>query len=252
MRLALIPPISLIDDIFRTDYQLVLPHIVDPRYIEAYHAARKRGDYVMLDNGAAEGEMPNRHNLMACAFGMMVNEIVVPDVLGDIEGTMREVTSFDDFLEEEVGSQRIEFNYMGVVQGQTYDDVRKIIDFYNSCDWITTLGIPRILLETLDAPEARVGVARYIAETYGSRFALHLLGTNPRYIRELERFRDDFKSAGVRGVDTSGPFNYANVGKFIDHFDNISRPGGYFHLDEHHFGAVQLKHNLEVIQEWVR
>jgi hypothetical protein len=251
MKLALIPPFSLIDDIFRTDYQMLLPNIGNERYAEAYKATRKRGDYVILDNGAAEGVMPDYDTLMGIAFDQMVNEIVAPDVLGDSEQTIREVLDFDKYLrshEHDVS----QFNFMGVVQGQTWSDVCKVIDFYSRLDWITAIGVPRILCDTLGEPDARVGVVRTVQTDYGSRFQIHLLGTNPRYIRELSRFSSDFASLGVRGVDTSAPYNYANCGKFVDHFDSISRPGEYFHLDAHHFGSVQLKHNLEVMQEWTK
>jgi hypothetical protein len=251
MRLALIPPVSLIDDIFRTDYQLVLPNIADERYAEAYRSARKRGDFVILDNGAAEGLMPDYDSLLGIAFDLMVNEIVVADVLGDTLGTMREVEDFGKYLK---GHERdlTQFGFMGVVQGQTWSDVCSIVDFYSRLDWITTLGIPRILCDSLGEPDARVGVVRHIREGFGSRFALHLLGTNPRRIRELSRFREVYTELEVRGVDTSAPYNYANCGKFIDHFDNISRPGEYFSLEAFHFGIVQLKHNLEVMQEWTK
>lgn len=251
MRLALIPPVSLIDDIFNTNYQMVLPHLDDEHYTTAYMSARKRGDFLILDNGAAEGETPRFEALMDIANDYMVNEIVVPDVLGDMQQTLKCVEDFGHFITNPSVSYQDGYGFMGVVQGRTMDEIYQCLDLYNSLDWITTIGIPRILLETLDSPESRVGVARFIAENYGPRFSMHLLGTSPRHIRELSRFGADFEAAGVRGVDTSAPYNYANVGKFIDHWDNISRPGEYFHLDAHHFGHVQVKHNLEVMQQWV-
>jgi hypothetical protein len=249
MKLALIPPVSLIDDIFRTDYQLVLPHVTDERYIEAYRSARKRGDYLILDNGAAEGGIAHLDHLFGIAFDLMVNEIVVPDVLGDYLGTVQEVQTFETYLKNHQHDFE-QFNYMAVVQGQNWDEICSLVDFYSQINWVTSLGIPRILCDTLDDAGARVGVIRYVAETYGNRFQIHLLGTNPRYIRELVRFGPELDKWGVRGVDTSAPFNYANCGKFIDHFDSIERPGGYFQLDAHHFGRVQVKHNLEVMLEW--
>jgi hypothetical protein len=253
VKIALIPPISLLDNIFRTDYQLLLPHLTnDMTYYDAYREARKRGDFLILDNGAAEGHKADNEELLATAEDIMVQEVVMPDVLGDLEGTKQEVLDFNEHLYRPTNIAELhDFRYMGVIQGQTWNDVITCIDFYNSFDHVTTLGIPRILLDTLGDPEARLSVCRNITERYGSRFALHLLGTNPNYIRELSRFGSEFVALGVRGVDTSAPFNYANCGKFVEHFDNISRPGEYFHLDQHHFDNISVKHNCQEMIDWV-
>src|ERR1700748_2794438 len=121
MRLALIPPVSLIDDIFNTNYQMVLPHIAHLNYIAAYRSARKRGDFLILDNGAAEGETPSLADLMTAAQDYMANEVVVPDVLGDADQTRALAEDFGEFIE------RYHFNdlfgYMGVVQGRTIDEI---------------------------------------------------------------------------------------------------------------------------------
>lgn len=246
MKLALIPPKCFIDDIFRTDYQLVVP---GTNSIDSYREARKRGDFIILDNGAPEGKALDNHGLLNLAVSLMPQEIVIPDVMQNMGGTLTKLDEFESFIFET--QYNLEFSFMGVVQGDNMNDIIACLHEYNKRAWIHTIGIPRHLIDTLGEPGIRATIATEIHRTYGSRFAIHLLGTNSNYIRELSRFKREFAEANVRGVDTSAPFNYANVGKFIDHWDRIARPGNYFDLEMLHFSIPCVKHNIEVTQEWV-
>jgi hypothetical protein len=83
MKLALIPPKCFIDDIFRTDYQLVVP---GTNGIDSYRESRKRGDFIILDNGAPEGQPLDNHGLMNLALTLMPQEIIIPDTMQDFQG----------------------------------------------------------------------------------------------------------------------------------------------------------------------
>lgn len=246
MKLALIPPKCFIEDIFRTDYQLVVP---GTNNLDSYREARKRGDFIILDNGAPEGEPVGYHALMNLAQDLMPNEIVIPDVLGDLNNTLVLLREFE--VEIQQNNWDREFSFMGVIQGESIQEIEDCLWQYACKAWIKSIGIPRHLIDTLGEPGIRASIATKISRVYGPRFAIHLLGTNKNYIRELSRFKLEFERAHVRGVDTSAPFNYANVGKFIDHWDRISRPGNYFNLEQHHFNIPCVKHNIEAVQEWV-
>lgn len=244
MKLALIPPYSQVNSIFRTDYQLVLPeHLSNKDYQDAYIAARRNGDYLIMDNGAAEGRLLSPGELRSMALGLMVNEIVVPDVLGDMYATLRMAKEFFQFGVD------TRFKYMGVVQGQTLDECCACVEaYYSDHGNITVLGLPRHLISTTKNKKARAELAAYIYSNYPG-YQIHLLGTNPSYIRELRENAYDFHAANVRGVDTSAPFNYAWGAKSMLKGDYCGRPEYYFEMS---LPTTQtLDHNIQLLKAWV-
>jgi hypothetical protein len=228
----------------RTNYQLVLPeHLGNPEYQEAYINARRQGNYLIMDNGAAEGNLLSHGQLRSMALGLMVNEIVVPDVLGYMDDTLQLAKDFFRFGVD------TRFNYMGVVQGKSFDECCACVEAYASDhENINVLGIPRHLMTTCNKDDIRSELALYIRRTHPSRFQVHLLGTNPEYIRELHDLQGQFHIAGVRGVDTSAPFNYAYHARSILDGEVASRPDKYFDVFINKSQA--LAYNIELLSTW--
>src|SRR5574337_1048257 len=86
MEVALIPPVSLLEDTDKTTMQLMLPleelNRID--YLASYKAHLKApGQYVILDNGAAEANQVDDEFLVYQAEKWKPNELAIPDVLGD-------------------------------------------------------------------------------------------------------------------------------------------------------------------------
>lgn len=243
MKLALIPPYSQMITTVRTDYQLVLPeHLANKQYQEAYITARRNGDYLILDNGAAEGNLLSHGELRGMALGLMVNEIVVPDVLGNMDETLQLTKDFFRFGVDH------RFKYMGVVQGKTFDECCACVEaYYETFGEITVLGIPRHLISTCDDDQVRSNLALYIRRTHPG-YQVHLLGTNPEYIRELKDKQHEFHIAGVRGVDTSAPYNYAYYAKSLLDGDIALRPDNYFDVSISQTQA--LNYNIELLKTW--
>jgi len=243
MKLALIPPYTQMNSIFRTNYQLVLPeHLTDKRYQEAYIAARRNGDYLILDNGAAEGDLLSPGELRSKAIGLMVNEIVVPDVLGNMMETLQLAKEFF-----QLGVDK-RFKYMGVIQGQTLDECCACVEaYYSEHPNIRVLGIPRHLIDTTKNKAVRSELAQYIYSNYPG-YQMHLLGTNPGYIKELRDHAQDFHRAMVRGVDTSAPFNYAWGAKSMLKGERCDRPEYYFDIA---LPTTQsLDYNIQLLKAW--
>lgn len=224
IKLALIPPYNHINAIGSTDYQLLLPqHLSNPKYVRAYLRWRREGHFMILDNGIAEGIETSPEKLHALGRMMMVNEIVIPDTLGAMEMTVHQARQFE-------ASAIREFAYMAVVQGQTlgecYDCVRSFADM----PYIRTLGVPRHLLTTV-SEEARALIVAFTRRNFGRRFNIHLLGTNPEFMNEFTSYGQGYEDHGVRGVDTSAPFNYALAGAtLLEDEKKIGRPENYFDL----------------------
>ncbi len=223
IKLALIPPIEHVNSIANTDYQLLLPQLIsEPKYFRAYERARRDGAFMILDNGIAEGVETSPSVLHALAHETMVNEIVVPDTLGDLEATIHQAKQFESCA-------RSGFRYMGVVQGQSLSECYDCIRVFRDLPYIRTIGIPRHLLTTINE-DARALIVAFARRNFGWRFAIHLLGTNPSFMNEFVSYGQHYQDQGVRGVDTSAPYNYALAGATLLDDVKVPRPDNYFNL----------------------
>lgn len=243
MRVALIPPVTYMGDIERSQYQLVLP-LNNLTYQYHYRMARLRGSYLILDNGAAEGKALEGPELVDLASQLMVHEVVVPDVVGNCKATIEAAKAFEEY------ARPSHFNHMGVIQGQTFEELEKCIEAFGEMEWINTFGIPRHLLTTLDEVSARVWCCEYIRERNGyfNAYDIHLLGTNPKYMNELGRYQEKFNRYDVRGVDTSAPYVYANERHLLDYGNEVHRPEGYFEIQNISRNLIDL--NINKLLSW--
>ena len=107
-------------------------------YFDFYKdAAREK--FVILDNGANETSAMTGNELMELALEIGAKEIIAPDVLKDHDATMRETHKFLSLQEQNIYDSSI--GIMAVLQGNTVEEIRKCVDFYNKYDNISTIGI---------------------------------------------------------------------------------------------------------------
>jgi hypothetical protein len=248
MKLALIPPTSLLQTAKGSDYHLLLPHLfADSTYVDFYRRERANGAYLILDNGVAEGLDYTMEELNQLGQQMMVNEIVLPDVLGNAAETVAKAQGASAWV-------RGAFNYMGVIQGKNPQQLLACAKAFADLPYITTVGIPRHILTSLNAgPEDhyRAQAVRVIRNQFEDRFQIHLLGTNPKYIAELMFYDVAFDRHDVRGVDTSAPYNYTFANEPIRPGVEINRPADYFNLAATSLPDPLLTHNLNRVRKWV-
>ena len=247
MRAALIPPKGYFHTALRSDYHLALAQIRDPEYTALY-ANRKSSHYLILDNGAAEGEPVRDSTLVARAEQLGADEIVVPDVMGDASATVERARQF-----LEIKDDLRRYKLMGVVQSQgSLGEVIRCIQAFDEMP-ITTLGIPRHLVDK--DKYFRYNVLNYLRGfNYDKRFEVHLLGTNPKWPAEICTIADIHP--WVRGVDTSLPYNYAIAGKRLDGKNvpsgsEIRRPEAYFDKKQDIEFAI-LAENINTYLRWAR
>src|SRR5262245_54582957 len=124
MKAALIPPISLLKPFGPSDgdqFHLLLSHLLtSPNYRAFYRRQRKNGAFLTLDNSAHEygaGDSPDM--LATYAHQMKVDEVVVPDVLFDAEGTVKKAIETHESWFEDGGESMRDFRLMYVPQGRT-------------------------------------------------------------------------------------------------------------------------------------
>jgi hypothetical protein len=252
MHLALIPPISLLDYTDRTEFQLMLPQLIeDDRYEYTYrHHCKDPNQFVILDNGAAEGVEFDPKLLLAMAKGFKVDEVVVPDVIQDSRGTATKAAEFfpiarNAYWEHERWDERPKFMY--VVQGKTTAEFRESIHWAAGTVWIDTIGIPRHAIETLEHESARYDLARYARSI--SRKPIHLLGASHLVATELKMFR--WRKLNIRSTDTSSPFNFAYADRGLRLGNHVKRPDNYFNLPVEEFSEHYMEKNVESLIRWV-
>jgi hypothetical protein len=248
VKLALIPPRGFEAYALKGDAHLILAQIRYREYEELYGQACSEGGLTILDNGANEGQIVSDLLLMQQAGQYGVREIVVPDVIGSRDKTVQRARRF---WQNVVNSSYpySTYDYMAVAQGTSLSELFDCVATYSKLRFVTTIGIPRHLLQTAGTQMARITLAKHIRENYGNRFQIHFLGTNPSWLAEVHYAAREVPF--VRSVDTSAPFNYAIAGVPIKHSNRpIKRPEMYFDVAPT-INTVTLNHNIRTMRRWL-
>lgn len=264
MELALIPPISRLDDCDSQKYQLMLPQLVQevegipsPYGMKFKQYCEDPEKFVILDNGAAEGvSVPDAYlTEIAEVFG--VNELVIPDVMAKgFDNIERAI----NFLNEYYYLREDGLRFMFVCQGENSDELYMNFLFGMRHPRIDTIAFPRHLNGTLDSSEMREEMVRTVLadeEMFNNgqpRKAIHLLGGDPTHPCEVSHFSPEEK-ARIRSWDTSSPYCLAMVGVQTPGSEEngpVKRPDAYFARGFTADSAVLVEANIAITKEWVK
>lgn len=260
MEAALIAPVDLVHT-QTTSWQLMLPHIVHPEYLQFYREASGRGDCIILDNGAAERVAVSDDDLCRTAMRYHVSELAIPDILGDWEATVQRLEAFFKRTNFHVMQPLINLGMTGhfkfgfVAQGRTVQEAIKCVGAVMSSMWGHYIGViylPRLLLDE-GGYHARIELARAIHEGFEDRVELHMFGTNPRWPQEVMAVRHEVPF--VRSVDTSLPYNYALAGKKLGDArpsERVHRTRNYFDTDWSKVQPGLIHDNIKTFLEWIK
>jgi hypothetical protein len=242
VRAALIPPKGYYKTATTSNYHLVLAQINDPEYFRTY-AYLDDSHYVILDNGAAEGGSVSDKNLLSVAVAIGVDEVVVPDVIGDMQATIDRVDNFFKENEQFLGGAK----FMAVAQGQAPSEIYRCLDHYwNNYPGIV-VGLPRHLLTTFNLDRARIGILNHIERETEGQAQVHLLGTNPKWPSEIKHIANIYP--WVRGVDSSMPYNWTMARNELGDEGTVARPENYF-TEERDLDSALLEHNVNTYMRW--
>jgi hypothetical protein len=244
VRAALIPPRGYESTALESDIHLVLPlpPLVDNQaYLETYAIARRRGHYIILDNGCAEGQLVDGDVLYSFAKLIGAHEIVAPDIMNNatatLDATKKWLKDFPDM---------IDYNIMGVVQGTTMTTREYVLSEYAKMDAITTVGIPKAAIEEPDST-ARLELVETILEKYPDRFKIHLLGLSKHFPTEMMSLRYPEE---VRSMDSAQPYKIAERGQVMSTAHPWAvRRANYFSRTKPVMDSL-LAHNIEVFKNW--
>lgn len=233
-----------------SDYQLVLPECFrNEDYTNTVYAMRdpkRTQQYIILDNGAAEGEAWHPVALWHVAKEFKCDEIVIPDMLGEKNGTL---DLLEDFVAQMTMEQIHAFNWMGVIQGQTWEEFLDCAEAFAEMDFVTTIGIPRHAVQTIGHSNARINLAHHIHYRW-PKLQIHFLGSSSYNLSEAKLLAEACPYA--RGMDTSLPYFAAHHRVEIDDLSApfIARPDPYFERPASDFPIGLLEYNMRILKGW--
>ncbi len=142
MELMFILSAPLIDRLHQSRMHLVLPHLYNtiPDYMSKYRKLSREGDFLMQDNSLFELKRVVAGDLIDFARGIEAHEIVVPEVLRDSHASIAAAEEF--FGSKAYANHRGKFTFAAVVQGKSYQEVRKHYEYLKQNDRIDTICIP--------------------------------------------------------------------------------------------------------------
>lgn len=213
MKLALItdPRGFSVIDTMQLSYHLVLAQYVrsDDRYAQFYKARAMKGDFVIMDNGAAEEGVLQLHELKTAALEVMPDEIVLPDVLGDKDATIA-MTMSPDVLNFVPTKRRAV-----VPQGSDGAEWLTCANYFVENLEFATLCVPK---HAERFPGGRSHILNIIQRMGWHRsYHIHLLGVWDNPYPELKALR--LAAPWARGLDTALPFALAQHGLELDQSD---------------------------------
>jgi hypothetical protein len=187
-------------------YHFVLAqYLNDPEYFDMYDYFKRRGHFLMMDNGAAEfGHAIGLEDLMAAAKKLEPDEVILPDVLRDRVTTLtltREAIPMFPVWQRAV-----------VPQGKNWAEWE--LCARTMVGWgVSTICVPKLLE---DYPGGRLKALQIIEENHWNwDHHVHMLGLWSKPLLEIALAAKHYP--WVRGIDSGAPLAYAQAYKSIDH-----------------------------------
>ncbi len=194
MKFAPILPIGMLEKHQTEDLLLVLPHLLQTSTTyKEFHT--KATNFKILDNGAAESRRVGISELLDLAGEIEADEVVLPDVIGDMEATVAVFKSLPTWVWD------TDQKYQAVLQGKNVDELRKCLDLYEpKVGVITTIAFPRAL--NRDNPYGRrEAINELYEEVHEYGFEIHCLGAS----HPADEAKELALMGCVRSIDTSLP-----------------------------------------------
>lgn len=220
MKTAVIVPPSYLSHIgFQTGYHMALGQwlVKYPAYLDWYRTAHVRGDFIMVDNGAAEPEEERVSwtDVLMAANTINADEIVLPDVLRDGTATLKQTM----LVAHQIPYKNRCIIPQGRIWSEWLDCFQKLHHELNGR--YATIGIAKHL-ERLEG--GRVEALRMLPDHVKLHYNIHLFGFYQAPHDEIKACRQTGLS--IRGVDSGAPIAYAQNARWIGE-------GVHYSLDEY-------------------
>jgi len=232
MKIFVIPPLEHLELAHMGDkcyYALAHLYYQHEHYRQFFKAAVKRGDFVTLDNSAAEKSLVTEDILIEIVKDLKPNEVIAPDILFDKDKTLAALKAFSKRLYLE----GIKVDIFAVPQGKTQEEW---LDCYQKMLWnpeVAVIGLSKISVpycwydkakKDTHIKEARNKCIKYLQRCNLIKKPIHCLG------------QGDFKEFGaykniplIRSTDSCYPVLAAIKGiEYDKNFERVETYNGYF------------------------
>jgi hypothetical protein len=188
-----------------SDYPYVLGHLLnnDRGYTEFYKEKLKTAPYSILDNSAFElGQSIPGEELYELGEEFRPTHLVLPDKVNDYRQTMENAVEY-------LGKYKsYSVKYIGVCQGDTFDQIADCIDFYVEKD-VDIIALPFDLVSDSDYVTVRFRFLNWwYANRYkffGGSYKFHLLGCQNPVEFQLFKYNQSNIQRYIYSLDTSSP-----------------------------------------------
>jgi len=227
-----------------SSYHLVLTHkvIFDHRYQAFYRERSKAGDYIILDNSAAEkrGRSVPLKDVVLAAVLIKPKVVVLPDYLFDSDRTL-------DELENALRSPQLRF------LRRVIPDIKlcAVVQGIDSSDWLECFHILNDRNNGIDI----LGIPKVTGQIFGSRHvALQRIAKRVKKQCHLFGFwwkdtLDDLvletQYDFVMGIDTPKPIRLAVHGMSLDRWSEVPRGNDFLERKYNGIDLELLKANCE-------
>ena len=168
----------------------------DPDYAEFYTRAHERGDFIIIDNGAAEHAGLPFDQVLDAAERVGADEICMPDVLDDGPATVRATLEAAHLVPPR--------KRMLIPQGKTWEEWVECLQQIEEIGG-RSIGIAKRYEALPSGRACALGFIHGLGLT--RKYDIHLLGFYEDPLRELSHIRA--RRMPIRGVDSGAPVAYA-------------------------------------------
>ncbi len=228
-KLMVICPTKLLNH-YSTDAHMVLTQYywTDETYRNFYKERVRRGDFVLLDNGACElGRSISAGDVVATARDLHPNVVVASDVIYDAEATIARTTDFVK-LKRELPA---ETSIMAVPQGDNLVEWFGCYEALNALQGVDWIGISKFYCKKITGGRATLlrGISARVSKP------CHLLGLDG----DPASLAEETKYPFVKSIDTAKPVAF---GIKSLHIDDWKLYHGWKDDDYHNYqGAVPFR-----------
>ncbi len=210
MKVATILPVPMLFMAEGDNYHLCLTHLVQQskEYADFFERQSRRGAFVIIDNGAAEGTVQPIQRVVDAAYRVQARELVLPDEIYDMKKTLLLAEDALDYLHYLGDGPRV----MGVPHGETFDEWKKCAREL-AVMGVHTLGISKFITPKYGV-DARFHAVRFILEClipHFPRLSIHLLGCW-NHPREIGTIVQNLDHPAIRGTDSAIAYVYTAGG----------------------------------------
>lgn len=245
-KIAHIVPVGSLSKAKSFGYNMCLANIVTKDKGYAAHFREIASDaFVLMDNGAAEGDQLGIDQLIPCYDYIKPDEIVLPDTLMDCADTYYKSSEAITRLHDHYGD-RLPFTLMAVPQGKNLAEWTICAKLFVRRPEIKSIGISKFLEMASDDVAIRLKAAEVLDKLfkeYGrSDMEVHLLGCS-EHPSIIKRIHDTYPF--VRGCDSA--YAYICTQADVPIFGCTARPDGEIDFI-HGVDYDKLEDNMQALE----